>query len=335
MAAGFRLPVRYHSMDRWHPGPFRLRRATIALRLGMVVALLAVALSCRSSPHNRFPIIVASPNTPEQVLLGKMTVLALEADGYQIIDQTALGDPWMTRAALETGTIDVCWQYSGETWTVFLGHDMPIANAEELMRRVRAEDALNQITWLVPAAFQHSLGMAMRKEEAQQRDIDTVSDLAHHVAWVDPTLVLCTTSEVWAGPSGARGLTQIYGLRFQGDRLRFMPADDAHDALLRKDCDCVLGYAGDAATVADQLRLLEDDRGLFQASNLAPVVRTLILQQFPDLGQRLGNISRLISHDSMAPLLRQIAQEGQKPERVAKRFLTEHGLIGRTMGQTD
>ena len=300
------------------------RRVALALALSM--SLASCGTIARKRTLGKMPIIVASADGAEQMVLGKMTVLALESADYIVTDKTNLGSPWMVRAALAAGNVDVCWDYTGEVWSAHLGHDHPISDPEELYQKVRDEDALNQITWLLPAPSQRRLGIAMGTEAMRQTGIVSISDLANYVNRVVPDLALCTPRELYDAAHGIRGLERVYGLRFSDDHVRFMSIQDGCEAVARAECDCALGYPSDAVLVG-ALRLLVDDRGFFRASNLAAAVRTPVLTEFPDVEQILGEISQLLTQEAMAGFCSQVAVDGKRPEAVAKLFLRQQGVL--------
>lgn len=301
-----------------------MRRSWAWATLATVAVTLFVA--CHSNVRQRMPVVVASGKTPEQLVLGKITVLALEAANYDIVDRTGFGNSRMIRSALEAGKIDIYWEYTGDTWTGSLGHDRPIADPAELYQRVHDEDASNGITWLPPAPCHRALGLVVRQTTSQEEGIGTLSDLARYLDRVNPDLRLCTPEEFYERAGGLRGLERVYGLRFDRDKTHFMPTEEGYQALMRGDCDCTLGFATDVASMVPALCALKDDKGFFQASSLAVAIRTSVLEEFLSLEQTLVELSQLLTQEAMAELRRQVVVEGDKPETVAKRFLSKNGV---------
>ena len=292
------------------------------LKIALGLLGLSLCLACYHDTQRGIPVVVGSADSPEQMVIGKMTVLALKSAGYKVVDKTGLGTPGVVRAALEAGSIDVCWEYTGDTWLTHLKHDFPVADPQEAYEKVRAEDALNQITWLTPAPCQQALALIMREKDAQAFGISSVSDLAHYMAEQDPNLRLCAPQEFYGKGSGIRGLERVYRLHFVEERVRLLPIQEGYEALRGEECDCALGLSGDSAIAAKGLRALQDDRGFFQASSLAPAVRTPILRELPSLEHPLGEISSSLTQEAMTELQRQVAG-GDKPQVVARRFLAK------------
>jgi osmoprotectant transport system substrate-binding protein len=310
-----------------------LRKYGPTLLLEILAWLLSVLMVACQSPHGeRGAITVASSDTPEQVLLGKMLALTLHEAGFEVDDRTSLGDQWIVRAALEAGSIDVCWQYTGETWMGYLGHDLPVSNPENAFHRVHDADALNGITWLAMAPYERKMVVLMLRERAETLELVSLSDLASYMQTANPDVRICTPEDIYRSPQGVSGLDRVYRFDFRLHNVRLVDLQRGYDGLVHGDCDCALGYLADAEVQvpgSGQFVALADDRGFFQASNLAPVVRTAALQEYADLEPRLNRLSSLLTHQAMVELDRQVANKRANPEAVARRFLKRKGVLKR------
>ncbi|MFO7918950.1 MAG: glycine betaine ABC transporter substrate-binding protein [Anaerolineae bacterium] len=304
-----------------------MSRRRIPGKLWMLTLCLLLTLSaCGPHPKDDVQIVVASSDTLEQQVVGKMTVLALQEAGYDVVDRSGMGSPWMVRAALEAGNVDVCWDYTGDAWTVHLGHDYPISDAGELFAKVRDEDILNEITWLSPCDWQHRMSLVVQRSFAEEHGLATLGDLAHHVNDVDPDVTLCAPRELYDTAHGVRGMERVYGFRFKEQKVRFFPMREGYEALTKGECDCALGLSVDATLMREDLYLLEDDRKFFQASNLAPVARTSVLRKAPGVEPVLVDLSAALTEDMMREIHQRAVIEEQDPAAVARRMLREYGM---------
>lgn len=290
------------------------------------VAALALS-SCRSSERDRLPVVVAGGDSAEQQVLGQLTIQLLEAYGYTVVDKTEMGDAWMVRAALTTSNVDICWEYTGDTWMNHQGHDLPVADAQELYRRVRDDDALRQITWLLPAPAAHTWGLVMRADRAEEEKIASIGDLVSYVRTRNPELTLCTPESMYNAVSGIRGLERATGLSLPDDQVRFGDLAEGYEAVAAGECDCALGNSMSPEAANLGLVMLADDQSFFPASNLAVAVRTPVLSEFPDLEPALVRLSSQLTTADVMELVRLVAVEGQSPQRVAKRFLSQRDLL--------
>jgi len=299
--------------------------------LFVLLCLITISVAaCQAPAGERGLITVAAADTPEQLVLGKMLVLILREAGFQVDDRTGLGDQWVLRAALERGSVDMAWQYTGETWLEYLGHDLPLSDAEDAFHQVRDADALRGITWLAMSPYRRNTTLLMLSERAKTLNLSTFSDLASYMRRISPDMRLCTPEDVYRSPQGVRGLERVYRFDFRLHNVRLVPFERGYEALVNGECDCALGRLADAEVQmrgSAQFLALSDDRGFFQASNLAPVVRTAVLQQFPDLEARLNEVSSVLTHQAMVELNRQMASKRADPEALARQFLKRRGIL--------
>jgi len=124
---------------------------------------------------------VGSKEFTEQLILGKMAIIALEDAGFTVEDNTGLGGSTVARSALEEGAIDLYWEYTGTAWITHLGHDNPITDPEECYQAVKEEDAQNGLVWLDYAPLNNTFTIMLRRDMAEELGIETISDLAAYL----------------------------------------------------------------------------------------------------------------------------------------------------------
>ncbi|MBM3188258.1 MAG: hypothetical protein FJZ90_05990 [Chloroflexi bacterium] len=307
-----------------------------AVRCGMALCLLSLALAaaCKPDPRKAVPIVVASARSAEQQLLGQVTIVYLRELGYQIEDKTSLGSSAMVRRALEAGNVDLCWEYTGVTWGEHLARDQPIMDSDELYRRVREEDLGKGIVWLPPSATRYTPVLAMEKGRAAERKLTSISQLADYINKVNPDVRLCTPPELHDTARGIRGLERVYSFRFKPGLIRHVSAERGFEQLRTGLCDCAFGYTTEAASVQG-LQWLRDDRAFSPASDLAVGVRASVLGALPELEPELVRLAKAITQENLARLASQAAAPDVKLETIARRFLSDQGLIGRRRTSTE
>jgi osmoprotectant transport system permease protein len=124
---------------------------------------------------------VGSKEFTEQLILGKMAIIALEDAGFTVEDNTGLGGSTVARSALEEGAIDLYWEYTGTAWITHLGHDNPITDPQECYQAVKEEDAQNGLVWLDYAPLNNTYTIMLRRDMAEELGIETISDLAAYL----------------------------------------------------------------------------------------------------------------------------------------------------------
>ncbi|HWM39398.1 MAG TPA: glycine betaine ABC transporter substrate-binding protein, partial [Streptomyces sp.] len=104
---------------------------------------------------------VGSKEFTEQQILGKITMYALRAAGARTSDQTGLNGSTIVRSALQSGEVDMYWEYAGTGWTQYLKHDKPVPGEQAQFRATaREDDQRNGIRWLGPAKFGNQYAIA-------------------------------------------------------------------------------------------------------------------------------------------------------------------------------
>lgn len=122
---------------------------------------------------------------------------------------------------------------------------------------------------------------------------------------------------------GYRGLTSHYDL---GLPVVEMNAALMYDALKNKRVDVAVGYSTDGRIKAFDLKVLEDDQNYFPPYDAAPLVRSSMLQQYPELREVINKIAGAITTEGMIALNNRVDYGGEREQAVAKAFLNSLGL---------
>jgi len=131
------------------------------------------------------------------------------------------------------------------------------------------------------------------------------------------------TPEFMGRRDGDLGLHDVYGLK-----ISTVVISDAvmYKAIYNGKLDVISGYSTDGRLKAYDLVTLEDDRNIFPPYYAAPVVRSGVLQRYPELAPVLNKLSGRIN-DSIMTLLNYKAEYlNEPPDRIARDFLTSQGL---------
>jgi osmoprotectant transport system substrate-binding protein len=154
-------------------------------------------------------------------------------------------------------------------------------------------------------------------------DATTISDTA------GAGLVLGASAQCFERPQCFIGLTdpEIYGIEFADTRtLEFGPL--LGEALAAQEVDVVIWNTTAPQIEADGFKVLEDDQGLFPAQNIAPIVRTDVLDAYGDqLSTDLNDLSAMITTDDLLAWNTETDIELRESDDVATEWLTEKGLL--------
>lgn len=272
---------------------------------------------------------VGSKEFTEQLILGQMTVQMLEAAGADVADETGLEGSVAARRALESGEIDMYWEYTGTAWLTYLQEDEPILDSEQQYEEVAQTDSSqNQIEWLEPTPFDNTYAIAAREDAGGEVDaVETLSDLTE-LAESDPDqATMCVGQEFASREDGLQVLTQGYGLDVPGDNVSNVGDAVVYDQVGQGACNFGSVFATDGKIAPNNLRVLEDDQQNFAVYNAALNVRDQALEQAPDLPELFDPLAASLDTETMQGLNTQVDEEGERPDDVARSYLEENGFL--------
>lgn len=285
---------------------------------------LVTALAMSVASADAQTITVGGKNFTEQQVLTEMTAQLLSAKGFQVDKRAGMGSA-VVRQAMESGQIDVYWEYVGTSLIVYNKIEEKLS-PEEAYARVKEVDAEKGIVWLEPSAANNTYALAMRESDAEEKNIQSISDLAEKVEGGED-MSIAVNAEFYARPDGLRPLQEAYGFEFPRDKIERMDTGLTYQALRDDQVDVGLVFATDGRIPAFDFKVLEDDKGFFPSYALTPVVRKETLDANPKLAEVLNNLSAKLDDATMARLNAQVDVEGKSVEQVATDFLKEQGLI--------
>lgn len=277
-------------------------------------------------------IVVGSKEFNEQLLLGQIALQALEAAGAEVEDQTGLQGTENVRAALESGDIDLYWEYTGTGWTVHLGNEAGDAPSDtaELAAAVAEGDAENGVVWLDPAEANNAYAIAAASSTAEELGVTTLSDYAELVNANPEDGSLCAAAEFLARDDGWVGVEETYGFDLPDANISEVELNIVYARLPEAD-PCAFGevFATDGRIVGNDLVIIEDDQGVFVKYNIAMTIRQETYDEFGEALEEVFNpITELLTNEKMVELNAQIDVDGEDPADVAAAFLEENGMAG-------
>jgi len=290
----------------------------------LTTTLTGIALAGSISVANADEISVGGKNFTEQQILSSMTTQYLDELGYDVDSRSGMGSA-VLRQAQENGQIDLYWEYTG-TSLINYNDVSESLSPEDTYQRVKELDAEKGLTWLEPSAANNTYALAMREDDADERGIETLSDLADAVNDGEG-LTFALNAEFYAREDGWRPLQEAYDFRVSRGDVSRMDTGLVYQALRDEEVDVGLVFATDGRIPAFDFYVLEDDQNFFPAYALTPVVRTETLEANPDLADQMNALSELLDDDTMAELNARVDVERESIEDVAESFLEENDLL--------
>ncbi len=130
------------------------------------------------------------------------------------------------------------------------------------------------------------------------------------------------------GSSASRDSRSVYGLEFA----EFRPLDAGGPitvaALEGDEIQVGLMFTSDGTILAKGFVLLEDDKALQPSENIAPAVRSEIIDAYgDDFANALNAVSAKLTTTELISLNKLVGIDGQDPETVAAEWLKAIGVV--------
>ena len=267
---------------------------------------------------------VASFNFDESEILQELYGQILENNGYTVNRKTRLGTREIVFPALQSGQVDLVPEYLA-TLAAFVGKDQakptsdPVATQQNLQTFLTPDN----LTALDFAQAVDTNGFVVTQETASKHNLSKMSDLQP----VASQLVLGGPPQCPQRPFCLIGLQQTYGLNFKD----FKPLDSGGPltvaAIDSGDVDVGLLFTTDPNITLKNYVLLEDDKHLQLADNVAPVVRNQVLQAAPDMRTLLNSVTSKLTTADLTNMNKQVGIDHMDASAVAKAYLQSKQLL--------
>lgn len=293
----------------------------LAKRLAVLLACATVGLAAQAAGADqtgRPPVIVASKNFTESVLLGELATQLLVARGIPAEHRRALGGSRILWNALQRGDIDIYPEYSGTLRFELLAGSTDTAGVP--LDKLLAGAA---IAALPPFGFANNYALGMTEPRAQSLGISKVSDLLAHSG-----LAVGVSNEFLHRADGWPGLKTVYHLPQLATGLDH---DLAYRGLVAGNLDVIDLYTTDAEISYYGLRLLTDDQGYFPDYQAMLLHRQSWATARPEVLAVLTELSGRLSEADISGLNSQQKLDKQSAEKVASRFLRERLGLSKTV----
>lgn len=266
------------------------------------------------------PITIGSGSSVDLQLMSELYAHILEASGYEVTRRSPSANATSLFASLRDGDVDLAAVVVAELAPA-IGADPQEADLEVLRTQMR-DDGLSLLD---PSRAERAIGVAMRREDAEDAGIASISDLVMvggEVGWGLP-------SEC-AAQADCSTLLSAYDLTF--DQLTVSPVPictpESGTALNDGTVDASLVCTTQPEIERVNLLVLEDDRGAFPVGTIAPIVRVAWLDAAPaDLAGKIDAINAEIDTDTLTSLGVQVELEQRAVADVAREWLEDNGFI--------
>jgi osmoprotectant transport system substrate-binding protein len=262
-------------------------------------------------------IIIGSADFTESQLIASIYSQALQAAGVEVVEQFNIGSREVYIAALKDASIDLVPEYSGA-----LLHYLDKESTATTTEAVVAELASKMppgISMLTPSPAQDKDVVAVTKATADKYKLKTISDLAPYAG----EFVLGGPPEWETRVQGVVGLRDVYGLDFKN----FVSLDAGGTltmtALVNGQIQAGDLFSTDPGLVTNNLVALEDDKTLFAAENVVPLIKAA--KQNDTITKTLDAVSAKLTTEDLISMNAEAAT-GTNLSDIAKKWLAGAGI---------
>jgi len=305
------------------------RTILIALAATSVLALSACGAGGGSDPlsgggdnsgSSGSTIIIGSADFTESQLIASIYSQALQAAGVSVKEQFNIGSREVYVAALKDSSIDLVPEYSG-AFLSYLDPKSTAATAEAVTNELKGK-LPSGISMLTPSPAEDKDVLAVTKATADEYKLKTISDMKP----VAGELVLGGPPEWKTRTQGVVGLRDIYGLNFKD----FVSLDAGGTltmtALVNGQVQAGDLFSTDPGLVKNNLVALEDDKSLFAAENVVPLIKTA--KATDTVTKTLNDVSAKLTTNDLITMNGEAAT-GANLADIAKKWLAGAGISGK------
>lgn len=273
-------------------------------------------------------IRVGSKDFDEQLVLGQVAMVALQAAGASPVDKTNIQGTNNTRLALTGGAVDLYWEYTGTAWISFQKQTKPIPDSQKQFDAVAKADLANHLTWWDRAPANNTYALAQTPATLAKYGVTTLSEYAA-LAKKDPAAAsLCVESEFQSRDDGFPGVQKAYGFSLPSTSEHLLATAVVYTELAKGGvCNFGEVYTTDGRVKSLNLNVVKDDKKFFPIYNPAVSVRSDVAKKYPGLETLFKPIADKLTTKTLMSLNKQVSVDGMKPRTVAENWMRTEGFI--------
>ncbi|BCI53176.1 glycine/betaine ABC transporter substrate-binding protein [Mycolicibacterium litorale] len=274
-------------------------------------------------------ITVGSKEYTEQVILGYILEFTLMAAGAEVRDLTGIVGSRSTREAQLSGQVDVAYEFTGNAWINYLGHEKPIPNTREQYAAVRDEDLeRNDMVWLEPGPMDDTYALAASKRVVDRTGVRTLSQYAELVRTNPAAARTCVDTEFRARQDGFPGMAAAYGFDPARAQTPILQVGIIYQATAdARQCDFGEVFTTDGRIAALDLTVLTDDRQFFAHYNPSVTMKRAFFEAHPEIAEVTAPVTAALTNDAIIEMNKQVDVEGRDPAVVARDWMVAEGFV--------
>ena len=298
-----------------------IQKGLLAGTAAVLVLLFSIS-AIGNAGQSKDTITIGGKDFTEQFIVTHLMADMIEdRTDLRVIRKENLGGTQVAFNALRNANIDLYLEYTGTIYGDTLGYS-PNSDMEEVYDTSKADlkeiydiDALKQFN------FNNTYVLSVTEETAEEYNLEKISDLAP----IADDLKIGAVLEFLNREDGIVGLKRHYGFSF-GEEIGINGAN-RYLALTNGETDITDAFSTDGLLKKFNLVMLEDDQNFFPPYFAVPILRSGLLDEYPEIGPVLDELGAVLTNETMIELNYQVDELQEQPRKVAHDFLIDQGLI--------
>ena len=261
--------------------------------------------------------------------MGYILEYTLAAAGADVRDLTGIVGSRSTREAQLRDQVDVAYEFTGNAWINYLGHEKPIPDSRAQYEAVRDEDLeRNDMVWLPPGPMDDTYALAASKKVVERTGVRTLSQYADLVKTNPAAAKTCVDTEFRARQDGYPGMAAAYGFDPARAQTPVLQVGIIYQATADGDqCDFGEVFTTDGRIAALDLVVLTDDKQFFAHYNPSVTMKESFFEAHPEIAEVTAPVTAALTNEVIIELNKQVDVEGRDPAVVARDWMVAQGFV--------
>ena len=302
-----------------------IKRLKVLSVFAIMICVGLIGSFVLSHSSRQHMIIIGGKKNTEQMIVGEMIAHLIEKKtDLKVKRHMQLDGTLICFEALLSGDIDLYCEYTGTAQIFILKLPYRRQSKGAVYTQVKEEFAKKYgVEWLSPLGFDNRYVVVTSERMALKHQMKTISDFKRFQE-KKKGATLAYDSEFSCLPE-LELLQSVYGIQSQHSPM--MEKTLAYLSLSEGGIDAMIAYKTDGLLSRFSLRVLEDDQRAFPPYDMAPIVRSDVLEKHPELRSILELLAGKIYDEVMQRLNDTVEREGKSCKEVAREFLEEQKLV--------
>lgn len=262
-------------------------------------------------------VVIGSADFTESQLIASIYSQALQGAGVPVKEQFNIGSREVYIAALKDGSIDLTPEYTGALLK-YLDEKSTAATSEAVTAEL-ATKVPSGLSMLTPSAAEDKDSVTVTQATADKYKLKTISDLAP----VAGEFLVGGPPEWKTRVQGLIGLRDVYGLNFKDFVTLDAGGTLTMTALTNGQIQAGDIFSTDPGLVSNKLVALQDDKSLFAAQNIVPLIKTA--KENETITKTLNAVSAKLTTQDLISLNAEAAT-GANLSDIAKKWIAGAGI---------